>query len=70
MQYGIKRCEDWQIGKDCEGSNNGLTAVLSRLLSEWTEKKQGENYDSCGMKSTDTKSRSMITFVYALKTLL
>jgi len=70
MQYGIKRCEDWQIGKDCEGSNNGLTGVLPRLLSGWTEKKLGENYDSCGMKSTDTKSRIMITFVYALKTLL
>jgi len=70
MQYGIKWCEDRQIGKDCEGSNHGLTAVLPRLLSGWTEKKLGVNYVSCGMKSKDTKSRIMITLVYALKTLL
>jgi hypothetical protein len=33
-------------------------------------KKLGENYVSCGMKSTNMKSRIMITFIYALKTLL
>jgi len=70
MQYGIKWCENWQIVKDSEGSNHGLTAALPRLLSGWNEEKLGENYVSCGMKSTDTKSRIMITFVYALKTLL